>query len=99
MKLPKLTNLQFFVLDSIGNGTRSAGQVMQAMKECDEARDPSAFYQLMSRMIRDDLVQGTMKSSTYNSRHYRERFYSLTKNGKLLYNDSVKFYSGKVILA
>jgi hypothetical protein len=95
MKLPKLTTLQFFVMDSVGNGVRSAGQVMKALKECDEARDPSAFYQLMGRMTRDKLVKGKIKSSTFNGRHYRERFYLLTKNGKRLYNETVAFYAGK----
>jgi len=95
MKLPELTVLQFYVLDSIGTGVRSASQIMQALKECGEERDPSAFYQLMARMMKAKLVTGRIRSKVFDRRHYRERFYLISKTGVKRYNEAVEFYAGK----
>ena len=82
-KLPSLTALQFLVIDLLSSrrGSVSAFQLRQGLAELAPGYDGPKFYQLMGRLVRDDLVTAETGAINTDGGLVERTFYASTKDG------------------
>jgi len=85
MKLPSLTHLQFSIIDALRSSFMTAPQLKEMLGELDETREGSSFYSLLNRMTNKGIIKKGKKNNTL--------YYSITDEGKDLYNDCISFYA------
>lgn len=92
-RLPRLTHLQFLVLGVLQKGEQPGRVVRDALAAHGVKRTAAAFYQLMSRLERDGLVDGWYEQVTVGDQAVTERRYRLRPHGLKLWTEARDFYA------
>jgi DNA-binding PadR family transcriptional regulator len=79
MPIPRVTHLQFLILDSLTPASRSGRELRATLAEHGARSSLPAFYQLMARLEEDGLVTGWYESRPDG---WKERHYELTDAGR-----------------
>jgi hypothetical protein len=95
LSLPTLTPLQFLVLDLLSAGTQSASahQLKQGVATLAQEYDGPKFYQLMGRLIRDQLVTAETRTISTSGGSVDRTFYTSTSQGLHALHRARLFYS------
>jgi DNA-binding PadR family transcriptional regulator len=93
-ELPGLTHLQFLVLGVLLSGEQSGRAIRQAIEQYGVRRSAPAFYQMMSRLERDGMVQGWYEQAKVGDQAVTERRYRTTAAGVRMWQSSCAFYEG-----
>ncbi len=91
-ELLALTHLQFLVLGILLSGEQSGRTIRQVIADYGLHRSGPAFYQLMSRMERDGMVEGWYEQVQAHDQAVTERRYRATAAGSKLWTRSRAFY-------
>jgi len=81
MPIPDLSNLQFFILGHLLNGTRTGRDLRAALAKEKHKKSRAAFYQMMSRMEENKLVNGWYEPKKIDGHIVQERHYEATGTG------------------
>ena len=92
-KLPRLTHLQFLVLGLLQKEQQPGRVIRQALAGHGVKRTAAAFYQLMSRLERDGLIEGWYEHVTVGDQAVTERRYKLRPQGARLWIEARDFYA------
>ncbi len=90
--LPPITHLQFLILDSLAADERAGQDVRDALAKHGAKRTLPAFYELMARLEKADLVEGSYAAKTVNGQQVRERRYRVTEAGLEAHTATCAFY-------
>lgn len=82
--LPSLTALQFLVLDLLSSNATavSAHELKRGVATLAQDYDGPKFYQLMGRLIRDQLVTGQQRQINTEGGTVERTFYTPTESGR-----------------
>jgi DNA-binding PadR family transcriptional regulator len=97
-ELPPISHLQFLTLGVLRSSEQPGRVIREAAAEFGFRRTGAAFYQLMSRLERDGLVEGWYDQTTVGDQMVTERRYRITAAGSRAWRDTRAFYE-KVTLA
>jgi DNA-binding PadR family transcriptional regulator len=98
MRLPELTHLQFFILSSLGLGSKSGATVRRELARQGHRKSGPAFYQLMARLEDAGVISGSYKSHVVDGYRVKERWYGLTGAGARACNATLEFYQRRTPL-
>jgi DNA-binding PadR family transcriptional regulator len=93
-ELPGLTHLQFLVLGVLLSGEQSGRAIRQAIEQYGVRRSAPAFYQMMSRLERDGMVEGWYEQAKVGDQAVTERRYRTTAAGARMWQSACAFYEG-----
>ena len=96
--LPSISHLQFLTLGVLLSSEQPGRVIRAAAAEFGFRRTGAAFYQLMSRLERDELVEGWYDQATVGDQTITERRYRITAAGSRAWRETRAFYE-KVSLA
>jgi DNA-binding PadR family transcriptional regulator len=82
MPIPRVTHLQFLILDSLASASRSGRELRATLAEHGARSSLPAFYQLMARLEEDGLVTGWYEFRSVEDRCWKERHYEITDAGR-----------------
>ena len=80
--VPELSSLQFLALAVLQNEPASGAELRDHLRGFGVRRTRAAFYQFMSRLERDGLVEGSYGSVKVAGRTVTERRYEITPAGR-----------------
>ena len=80
--IPQATNLQVFLLQQLINGEKSGKELRQLLADNGAKKSGPGFYQIMSRLEDDGLVDPRWKNIEVNGHKVRERRYKITGGGR-----------------
>lgn len=89
--LPRVTHLQFLVLRLLMGGEMTGKQLREALAAEGEKKGLPAFYQLMSRLEEDGLVEGEYREVVVAGQRIRERNYWITGEGQVAVDEVRQF--------
>lgn len=92
MKLPDLSHLQFVVLGALLEKERTGRAVRGVLKRYRVRQSGPAFYQMMARLERSELVEGWYTQEVVDGQIIKERCYRLTKPGRAAWQECRRFY-------
>ena len=90
--LPSISHLQFLTLGVLLSSEQPGRVVREAAAEFGFRRTGAAFYQLMSRLERDGLVDGWYEQVTVGDQAVTERRYRITAAGSRAWRETRAFY-------
>jgi DNA-binding PadR family transcriptional regulator len=93
-ELPGLTHLQFLVLGALLSGEQSGRAIRRAIEQYGVCRSAPAFYQMMSRLERDGMVEGWYEQVKVGDQAVTERRYRTTAAGARMWQSACAFYEG-----
>lgn len=93
MKLPPLSHLQVVVLRSLGSQRMSGIEVRSILSRKKLLRSSPAFYQFMSRLEKENFIEGEYASRLVGGNSIKERFYCITNRGEHALRATIRFYS------
>jgi DNA-binding PadR family transcriptional regulator len=96
--LPSISHLQFLTLGVLLSSEQPGRVIREAASEFGFRRTGAAFYQLMSRLERDGLVEGWYDRAMVGDQTVTERRYRITAAGTRAWKETRAFYE-KVSLA
>jgi DNA-binding PadR family transcriptional regulator len=91
--LPTLTHLQFLVLGVLRGDPQPGRVIRQVLETYGVRRTGPAFYQLMARLEREQLVEGWYEQVTVGDQAVTERRYRITADGTRRWVDAQRFYA------
>jgi len=91
---PTLTHLQFLVLGVLLSGEQAGRAIRRALDEYGMGRSGPAFYQMMSRLERDGVVEGWYEQVKVGDQAVTERRYRPTAAGSKMWKQTRAFYEG-----
>jgi len=94
MSLPKITLLQWLVLEIIGGRKRSGKYIRVKLGERGHCKSLPAFYQMMSRLEDGELIRAESVRVNVCDQNVTERHYKLTGKGIRELADVRDFYVG-----
>jgi len=92
-RLPRLTHLQFLVLDQLRGGVQPGRVIREALAARGVKRSGPAFYQMMARLERDRLVDGWYEQVPAGDQAVTERRYRATAAGAKRWAEARDFYT------
>src|SRR5262249_23678294 len=95
-RIPRLTHLQFLVLGLLRDGGQPGRVIREAIAAHGVKRSAPAFYQLMARLERDQLVDGWYEQVTVGDQAVTERRYRLSAAGARLWAEARDFYTALI---
>src|SRR3954452_15677224 len=98
-ELPAITHLQFLVLGVLLSGEESGRAIRDVIASYGLRRSGPAFYQMMARMERDGLVQGSYEQIIVRDQAVTERRYRITPAGSKLWKKARAFYESVSLAA
>jgi len=90
--LSRLTPLQFLVLGLLLAQEQPGRNLRSQAAEYGLRRSAPAFYQMMARLERDQLVDGWYEPVTVGDQAMRERWYCVTPEGRKQWKHARAFY-------
>ena len=90
--LPSLTHLQFLVLGVLRTEEQPGRVIRQALASYGVKRSGPAFYQLMARLEKAQLVEGWYEQIAVGDQSVTERRYRITPEGGRLWTRAQAFY-------
>ena len=91
-RLPPITHLQFLVLGCLVEGEQPGRVIRDAIAAFGVRRSGPAFYQMMSRLDRDRLVEGWYEQITVGDQAVTERRYKIKPAGARVWRETAEFY-------
>jgi DNA-binding PadR family transcriptional regulator len=91
-RLPAITHLQFLVLGVLRSGERPGRAIREVLASYGVRRSGPAFYQMMSRLERDNLVEGWYEQVEAGDQAVTERRYRLKPAGSRAWAETRSFY-------
>ncbi len=91
--IPRLSHLQFAVLDILGTATMRGKNLRARLSERDIRKSGPAFYQMMARLEQAKFVKGWYEQQIIDGQIIKERQYKITGNGIDAYNETKTFYN------
>src|ERR1051325_9414404 len=91
-RLPEITHLQFLVLGVLRAGEQPGRAIREVLANCGVRRSGPAFYQMMSRLERDGLIEGWYEQIEVRDQVVKERRYRLKPAGAKLWTETRVFY-------
>lgn len=98
-ELPAITHLQFLVLGVLLSGEESGRAIREVIASYGLRRSGPAFYQMMARMERDGIVQGSYERIIVGDQAVTERRYRITAAGSKQWKKAYAFYEAVKIAA
>ncbi|MDQ6704916.1 MAG: helix-turn-helix transcriptional regulator [Acidobacteriota bacterium] len=98
-ELPAITHLQFLVLGVLLAGEESGRAIREVIASYGLRRSGPAFYQMMARMERDGIVQGSYEQIIVGDQAVTERRYRITPAGAQQWKKACAFYETAKIAA
>ncbi len=96
LSLPPLTHLQFLILGVVRAGETPGRVVREALMEYGVRRTAPAFYQVMSRLEKARLLEGSYEQVVVGDQAVTERRYRITKLGVTQWEATRQFYAEAV---
>jgi len=96
-RIPDITHLQFLVLGVLQQQEQPGRVVRRALADYGVRRSAPAFYQMMSRLEDDGLVEGWYEQITVGDQAVTERRYRITAAGSRTWKDTRKFYEAVIL--
>ena len=94
MKIPKITNLQSYVLGVLCSESEISGKQLRGkLISAGCQKSSPAFYQLMSRLEEAGLVSGRYRTVSVRGNKVRERVYEITNGGRRVLQEVADFGS------
>src|SRR5436305_1577163 len=90
--LPDLTHLQFLVLGVLLAGEQPGRTIREAIATFGVRRSGPAFYQMMARLEREDLVEGWYEQIAVGDQKVTERRYRIHPAGSRVWAETRTFY-------
>ena len=90
--LPDISHLQFLALGVLLDGEQPGRAIRDAAAGFGFRRTAAAFYQLMSRLERDSLVEGWYEQVKVGDQAVTERRYRITAAGTRAWKETRAFY-------
>ena len=91
-ELPPLSHLQFLALGVILSSDEPGRVIRDVVADFGVRRTGAAFYQLMSRLERDGLIEGWYEPVIVGDQAVRERRYRITVAGARAWRQTRSFY-------
>jgi DNA-binding PadR family transcriptional regulator len=91
-RIPPITHLQFLVLGCLVEGEQPGRAIRETIAAYGVRRSGPAFYQMMSRLERDRLVEGWYGQVTVGDQAVTERRYRIKPAGARLWRETSEFY-------
>ena len=98
-ELPPLSHLQFLALGVILSSDEPGRVIRDVVADYGVRRTGAAFYQLMARLERDDLVDGWYEPVVVGDQAVRERRYHITAAGSRAWRQTRSFYETVAVAA
>ncbi len=92
-KLPGITHLQFLVLGLLRSSELPGREIREVLIKYGVTSTSAAFYQMMARLERDELVEGWYEQIAIGDQAVTERRYKLRAPGDRLWRETRAFYS------
>src|SRR5688500_856474 len=91
-RIPPITHLQFLVLGCHVEGEQPGRAIRETIAAYGVRRSGPAFYQMMSRLERDRLLEGWYGQVTVGDQAVTERRYRIKPMGARLWRETSEFY-------
>jgi DNA-binding PadR family transcriptional regulator len=91
-RLPEVSNLQFLALGILLSGEQPGRAIREAVARFGVRNSAAAFYQFMSRLERDGLVEGWYDQVQVGDQMVTERRYRITAAGRRSWNEMRSFH-------
>jgi len=98
-RLPRITHLQFLVLGVLFEQDQPGRTIRRALAEYGVRRSAAAFYQMMSRLEGERLVEGWYEQINVGDQAVTERRYRITATGSKAWTETRKFYDKVIVSA
>jgi len=92
--VPKITHLQFLVIRILGAKPRLGREIREMLAAEGESRSLPGFYQMMGRLEKDGLVEGSDRIAI-EGQTATERRYRATETGIKQANEAFDFYASR----
>lgn len=92
--VPKITHLQFLVIRILGAKQRLGREIREELAQEGESRSLPSFYEMMARMEKDGLVEGSDRIAV-KAQSGAERRYRATEAGIKRANEAHDFYASR----
>ena len=92
MSIPKISHLEYLVINIIGLDERSGTYVREALIKENWSKTPASFYQLMKRMEVSKLIEGRYESKIIKKQTITIRKYKITQLGQDEWINTLGFY-------
>jgi DNA-binding PadR family transcriptional regulator len=90
--VPEISHLQCLALGVLLPGDRAGRDVRDVVRRFGVRRSRAAFYQFMSRLERDGLVEGWYEQVRVGDQMVTERRYAITPAGRRAWQETRAFY-------
>src|ERR1044071_5095787 len=91
-KLPTISHLQFLALSVLRSGEQPGRALRKIAADFGVRHTAAAFYQMMSRLERDGLVEGWYEQIDVGDQAVTERRYRITARGTRSWGEARAFY-------
>jgi DNA-binding PadR family transcriptional regulator len=91
-QIPEITHLQFLVLGVLLEQDRPGRVIRRVLTGYGVRRSAPAFYQMMSRLEGEGLVEGWYEQITIGDQAVTERRYRITVEGSKAWKKTRRFY-------
>jgi hypothetical protein len=98
-RIPDISHLQFLALGVLIGGEQPGRVIRDAAAGFGVRRTGAAFYQMMSRLERDGLVDGWYQQITVGDQSVTQRRYRITAAGSKAWAQTRAFYETVVLAA
>jgi DNA-binding PadR family transcriptional regulator len=92
MRIPGLSHLQFLVLAQLLNGERTGREIRAGLKRYRVRQSGPAFYQMMARLEKAELLEGWYTQEVIEGQIIKERHYRVTTAGAKAWRECRRFY-------
>ena len=91
-RLPSISHLQFLALSVLRAGEQPGRALRKEAADFGVRHTAAAFYQMMSRLERDGLVEGWYEQIQVKDQAVTERRYRITSHGTRAWSEARAFY-------
>jgi DNA-binding PadR family transcriptional regulator len=92
LKIPDLSHLQFLVIGQLRSGEASGRAIRETLRRFRVRQSGPAFYQMMARLEKSDLVEGWYEQEVVDGQIIKERCYRITARGSKAWRECRRFY-------
>jgi DNA-binding MarR family transcriptional regulator len=92
MTLPRLTHLQFLVLNALERANIPGRDVRAQLREAGVRQSGPADYQMMAGLEDKGYVAGRYEQQVVDGQIFRERHYKILASGRKVWTDTRDFY-------
>jgi DNA-binding PadR family transcriptional regulator len=90
--IPEISHLQYLALGVLLTGDRAGRDVRDVVRRFGVRRSRAAFYQFMSRLERDGLIEGWYEQVQVGDQRVTERRYAITATGRRAWKETRAFH-------